>query len=167
MKKAIIALLCVLIVAFALCGCKEKDGTLANKPVEDKSSDISEGSENGNGATDETLVPNDENLPKSDDVDLSSYKRPAEVLDLDLSKSDPSTDNVRFTFEDGKVKSYEYKLGDKEVTVTYTYSQGAAEVFAFMGDVLVADDTVELSDYNAETGFAVIDGYFFKGFTAK
>ena len=158
MKKAITVLLCVLIAAFALCGCKDRDRDLANKPVEDKgeTSDI----------TVSTTQPDEADIPKYDD-DFSSYKKPAEVMDIDMSKSDPSTENIRFAFKDGKVSSYEYKFGDETMVISYTYSDGAAEVFAFKEGVLVADDVVELSDYDPKKGFTVIDGYFFKGFTAK
>ncbi len=176
MKKTVGVLLCVLIAAFALCGCKARDRELANKPVEDKdkTSDVTgvqDGTthiNSGEDVKDKTSKPDDANAPNYDDeVDLTSYKKPGDVIDIDMSKSDPSTENIHFAFNDGMVSSYEYKFGDKTVSVTYTYSDGAAEVFAFMDGVLVADDTVELSAYDSQKGFTVVDGYFFKGFTAK
>ena len=104
----------------------------------------------------------------SSEVNISTYKKPAETVDIDLSKDDPSTDTMRFVFDDeGKVSQCYYMIDDQETYVNYTYKDGCAQIYAFMGDVLVADETIDISEYSADKGFTVIEGYYFKGVSAR
>lgn len=144
MRKAVSLLMIILLSALLVCGCSGKDTSQNNQ-------DYSEGSENGN-----------------EEVDLSAYKKPAEAVSIDLSKDDPSNDDMRFVFDDeGKVSQCYYKVGDQQVYVNYTYKEGIAQIYAFMDDVLVADETIRISEYSAKQGFVSIEGYYFKGVSTK
>ncbi len=75
---------------------------------------------------------------------------------------------MRFVFDDeGKVSQCYYKVGDQQVYVNYTYKEGIAQIYAFMDDVLVADETIRISEYSAKQGFVSIEGYYFKGVSTK
>ena len=105
---------------------------------------------------------------KNDEVDLSAYKKPADVVSIDLTEDDPSNDEIRFVFDnEGKVTQCYYNIGDQQVYVNYTYKDGSVQIYAFMGEVLVADETIEISEYSAEKGFSSIEGYYFKGVTSR
>ena len=101
-------------------------------------------------------------------VDLSLYKKPAEVVTLDLSKEDPSNDEMRFVYDDaGRVSQCYYNIEDEEIYVNYKYEDGAVQIYAFIRAVVVADERIEISEYSADQGFTEINGYYFKGVTAK
>lgn len=150
MKKAIFLIALILMSVLVVCGCSGKNGSNSNDATE----------------SDQETTNHAEN--NNDEVDLSAYKKPADVVNIDLSKDDPSNDEMRFVFDDdGKVTQCYYQIGDQQVYVNYTYKDGSAQIYAFMGDILVADELIDISEYSAEKGFAAIEGYYFKGFSAK
>ena len=156
MKKTIVLLICVIVAATLFCGCAGNTGD-ANQ--DNKINAASQQSDN---------VSDNNSSEQKDEIDLDSYKTPAEAVSIDLTKDDPSNDEMRFVFDDeGKVTQCYYKIGDQQIYVNYTYNDGSVQIYAFMGDILVADETIELSAYDAEKGFTVIEGYYFKGFSAK
>ena len=150
MKKVNCLAAVILMAALIFCGCSGNQKDSAKKGTESEQQTTNQ-SEN-----------------KNDEVDLSAYKKPADAVSIDLTKDDPSNDEIRFVFDnEGKVTQCYYKIGDQQIYVNYTYNDGSVQIYAFMGDILVADETIELSAYDAEKGFTVIEGYYFKGFSVK
>lgn len=136
MKKATALVLVLLAVVFACVGCGKESG-------------------NADAVTDDTYYV----------MDL--YRKPADVVRIDLAKDDPSTDEMQFSFdEQGRVTECRYAIDGEPVVVTVDYEDGLAQIYAFMGSIVVADDQVALSAFDAAKGFAAIDGYYFKGYTA-
>ena len=157
LKKILSALLCAALLLSLFCGCSSRDETLANKPEEREgdTSTLATASNTKTGKND-----NSEN-----DV-VSSYKKPADTVSIDKTKEDPSNDDIKFTYdEDGRIVSYSYRLDERLVAVSYKYEKSGVEVYAFIGDTLVADELIELSEYDPEKGFETIEGYYFKGYT--
>ncbi len=166
MKKLTALILCLILAALAFCGCSIETGKEAEKDGEKEARQ-----ETGTDDTEKEDEPEDKPLdePKSD-VDISEYKAPAELVSIDMSKEDPSNDYIKFVYDtDGKISQCYYKIGDNLVTVSYVYEDGGAELYAFIGDgILAADEEIELlSDYSPEKGFTVIKGYYFKGYDAQ
>lgn len=98
---------------------------------------------------------------------------PAEAAGkIDLKRDDPSTDDVKFTFDDeGKLIFVEYKSGNIDYIASYNYRDGNVEVYLYGGDQVVDFLLYEpSSEFDASLGMFEQDGYFFKGFkslTAK
>ncbi len=150
MKKVISLIAVILMAALIFCGCSDnqKDSTNKNTESEQQTENQSEN--------------------KNDEIDLSAYKKPADVVSIDLTKDDPSNDEIRFVYDDdGRVTQCYYKIGEQQVYVNYTYKEASAQIYAFMGEVLVADEVIEISEYSAEKGFSSIEGYYFKGVTSR
>ena len=150
MKKVISLIAVILMTALIFCACSGNQKDSSKKDVESEQQTTNR-SEN-----------------KNDEVDLSAYKKPADVVSIDLTKDDPSNDEIRFVFDnEGKVTQCYYNIGDQQVYVNYTYKDGSVQIYAFMGEVLVADETIDISEYNMEKGFTAIKGYYFNGFSAR
>ena len=150
MKKVISLIAVILMTALIFCACSgnQKDNVKKDTESEQQTTNRSES--------------------KNDEVDLSAYKKPADVVSIDLTEDDPSNDEIRFVFDnEGKVTQCYYNIGDQQVYVNYTYKDGSVQIYAFMGEVLVADETIEISEYSAEKGFSSIEGYYFKGVTSR
>ena len=98
---------------------------------------------------------------------------PAEAAGkIDLKRDDPSTDDIKFTFdEEGKLILIEYKSGDNDYVASYNYRDGNVEVYLYGGDQVLDFLYYEpSSEFDASLGMFEQDGYFFKGFkslTAK
>ena len=145
MKKTIALILAALVVLAAFSACGKK--TVTTSPTDSAT------------PADET-----ENFNEL----LAIYKAPAEVVTLDLTKADPSTDELTFNYnEDGSVKNYWFTVEGKRFLVTYTDKGTYIQIFAFTeGGTVIADETVEYkAGYNANGGFTEQNGYFFKGYT--
>lgn len=85
---------------------------------------------------------------------------------IDLSKDDPSNDDIQFEYdEEGRIISCAYKSDGHEFLVGYNYRDGKVEVYAF-SNVTVADYRLyePSSEFDKSVGFFEQDGYFFKGF---
>lgn len=92
---------------------------------------------------------------------------PAEAAkNINLKKDDPSTEDVKFTFDDeGKLILVEYKSGDYDYVASYNYRDGNVEVYLYGGDQVVDFVYYEpSSEFDASVGLFEQDGYFFKGF---
>ena len=150
MRKGLLLMAAVLMVSLVLCGCSGNQNGNGQKETDSEQQTVNQ---SGNG---------------NDEVDLSTYMKPADAVSIDLTKDDPSNDAMRFVFdEEGKVTQCYYDIGNQQVYVNYTYKDGTVQIYAFMGEVLVADETIAISDYNAEKGFSAIEGYYFKGISAR
>lgn len=135
MRKTIAFLICVVTLMASICGCSNS----RNKD-----------SQSGYNA---------------EDVYISLYKKPADAVSIDLTKEDPSNDDIRFVFDDlGRVTQCYYKLDDVQVYVSYSYEDGSAHIYAFMNDIVAAEEQIQVSSFDSEKGFSVIDGYYFKGY---
>lgn len=150
MKKIIYLIALILMLALVACGCSGNKDSNRNDAANSGQETANRSENNGN------------------EVDISVYKKPADTVSVDLTKDDPSNDEMRFVFDDnGKVTQCYYNIGDQQVYVNYTYKDGAVQIYAFMGEVVAADELIEISEYDAEKGFTVIDGYYFKGVSAR
>ncbi|MBO4870179.1 MAG: hypothetical protein J5585_10765 [Clostridia bacterium] len=146
MKKLISLTALLLLAAFIASGCSAKNEN-SQESVKDSSAVSAE---------------------NDGDKAVSAYKKPADAVKLDLTKDDPSNDDMRFVYDDdGRVTQCYYKISGEQVYVSYTYKDGSAQIYAFLGEILVADETIDLPAFDAEKGFSEIDGYYFKGFGEK
>lgn len=157
MKKLIYSAAAVLMAAVIVCGCT---GCIDNNS--------SNGGENNDtintGSITDTNSQQQEQLENSDDtVDPDAYKKPADTVNIDMTSDDPSNDDIRFVIEEGKVTQCYYNIGGQEVFASYKYNDdGTVEIYAFMGEFLVADDVVEIPAELSDESFMEIDGYYFK-----
>ena len=100
-------------------------------------------------------------------MDYAAYATPYETVKLDLTKEDPSNDVMRFEYyDDGRIKRCIYQITGYEVTVSYNYLDGGAQLQALLDETVVAaKQFTQIGEYDPETGFSVHEGYYFKGFT--
>lgn len=99
-------------------------------------------------------------------VDISTYRAPAEVVEIDLTAEDPSNADIRFVYDElGRVSICYYKINGQVVSVNYNYQDDYVQIFAFMGEFVAADEMIDLpGEFDASEGFSKIDGYYFKGY---
>ncbi len=155
MKKLLCLLLCLLL-AMALVACSADD-------ADDDSS--SRGSDTSDKADDKD---NDEET----DADVAAkpaiptFKAPANVAKINMNAADPSNSAIRFNYDDeGKVTGCVYEVDGQTMNAVYTYEDGSVQIYVFAGSTLVADEQITLSSaYDANGGFSIIDGFYFKGF---
>lgn len=99
---------------------------------------------------------------------IQSFKEPAKVVNVDLNKEDPSNEQIKFDYdEDGRVAGCKYKIDGTDVYIGYIYKENQVDLYGFIGDVVVSDETFDISEYNSNTGFCEHAGYFFKGFNVN
>ena len=98
---------------------------------------------------------------------MEAYKPPAEVVKIDLNAKDPSTDEMRFTYdEDGRVTQCSYSIDGTTVNVSYSYKINSVQIYAFMSDFIVGDQKIQLrGEYDPSVGFTEVDGFYLKGYT--
>lgn len=172
MKKYLAILIVVsMLLCFASCGENEDS---SNNKKDSKKSEVEESIENSQGniqhenKTDEVTnqtTSNANNAGASNS--LSSFIKPADAVSIDMTKDDPSNDYMVFKYdEDGRVSQCYYKIGESLVYITYKYESNGAQIYAFIDDCVVDDCKINLSSYDANKGFSIIDGYYFKGFSA-
>ena len=140
MKKVLVfvLILCTLLAAVVLSGCS--------------------GDPNDNGDP-------DVNNGADADFDPSAYQAPADFAEIDMAKEDPSNDRIRFGYDaEGRISRCDYEIDGQQVYVNYVYEDGQVQIYAFMGEFLVADEHIDLSEFDASVGFAEYNGYFFKGY---
>lgn len=106
------------------------------------------------------------NPTEETEVDISTYRAPAEVVEIDLTAEDPSNADIRFVYDElGRVSICYYKINGQVVSVNYNYQDDYVQIFAFMGEFVTADEKIELpGEFDASAGFSQIDGYYFKGY---
>ena len=91
--------------------------------------------------------------------------------EIDRKAEDPSNDDIKFYYDDeGRVAQCEYKKDDVSFYVGYTYRDGTVDVNTYASDAkgnpFVLDSrTYKVGDFNKSAGFAIYDGYYFKGYT--
>ena len=135
MRKAIVFLICMIVLITGVCGCSNSE---------------SKNSQSGYDA---------------ENTDISLYKKPADAVSIDLTKEDPSTDDIQFVFDDlGRITQCYYKLNDVQIYVSYTYNENSVQIYAFINDTVAAEEQIQVSNYDSAKGFSVIDGYYFKGY---
>lgn len=159
MKKIFAVLICLTMLAVLVCGCSGLGSS------GDNGDSIQNDAQSG-----EVLEkdPAESGSNGSSTVNLSSYVKPAAAVSIDLTKADPSNGKMNFVYdEEGRVSVCYYRLNDKQVSVTYSYDENSAQIYAFMGDVLVADELISLSGFDKDLGFCIIDGYYFKGYASN
>lgn len=155
MKKILSIIICIVIVSIGVCGCTSSKN-------EDGQKDIKESS-----VSDADTNVKDSEKPTVTTVDLSSYVKPADAVSIDLAKAAPSTADMSFTYDElGRVSVCTYKIGTQTVKAVYSYEENSAQIYAFIGDVVIADDLISLSDFDKDLGFTVINGYYFKGYAS-
>lgn len=157
MKKIICFILIVLTLCFLTsCGCDK-----------DKTSVVNNNSQSG--STQQTTSDNSSSQT-SDNIDevISSYQPPAKVFDIDLSKDDPSNDDIRFEYDaKGRISKCYYKINNKDIYQSYTYSDDIVQIYTFCDTFVIDDVSFENVSYNDNTGFSEYNGYYFKNIEIK
>lgn len=99
---------------------------------------------------------------------VSSFQPPAEVFEIDLSKVDPSNDDIRFEYdEQGRISKCYYKVNDIDVYQSYIYENNSVQIFSFNDSVVIGDVFFENVVYDEKVGFSECDGYYFKNVVVK
>lgn len=94
---------------------------------------------------------------------VSSFKPPAEVFDVDVSKDDPSNNDIRFEYDDeGRISKCYYKVNDIDVYQGYIYDDNAVQIFSYNGSIVIGDAYFENAVYDGNKGFSEYNGYYFK-----
>ena len=117
-------------------------------------------------AEDETAMPADDTGADIDAV-LAAYQPPADLFSVDLTAEDPSTQDIRFLYDEaGRIDRCTYRIDDQEVILSYSYDEDAVHIFGFLGSIIVADETIPVSGaFDPGAGFSVAQGYYLKGYT--
>lgn len=99
---------------------------------------------------------------------ISSFKAPGEVVKVDLTKDDPSNDQIKFDYDkQGRISGCTYKIDGRDTYVGYTYKKNEVEVYAFIGDISVYNKTYKIVESDSSLGFTDCDGFYFKNLTVK
>lgn len=147
MKKIIVTLLCISLLAIMLTGCgSQKKQNEPQKDVQPSQSDEIDQSDRENASA--GIV----------------YKVPADAVQIDLSASNPSNDRMQFSFdEDNRVSQCRYIYEGQDIRLVYTYSDSQVQIYGFSGEYVVADETFEISKYDKMIGMVSYEGYYFSG----
>ena len=101
-------------------------------------------------------------------VTLPETVKPADAAkNIDLKKADPSTDDVKFSFDDdGRIIEIEYTKGDVLYVVSYNYrDDGTVDAYLFGGGYTL--DFVKYKpagSFDKSAGFVELEGYYFNGY---
>ena len=99
---------------------------------------------------------------------ISSFKAPGLVVEVDLTKEDPSNDQIKFDYDkQGRVSGCTYKIDGRDTYVGYTYKKNEVDVYAFIGDVSVFHKTYKIVKSDSSLGFTDCEGFYFKNLTVK
>ena len=152
MKKILLFVLCTLLAIAALGGCADRQ---------------TDGGSDAPSTSASALPDNAGSYADADvEIDISAYRAPADVVEIDTDKEDPSNDAIRFVYDDeGRVSQCYYEIDGEPVFVSYAYKDGSVQIYAFMGELVVADEIITLpGEYDASIGFTSSNGYYFKGY---
>ena len=160
MKRTLIALLCISAVMLTACG-DDSSSSSRSSASSSKTTTAAAKTTKSTEADDKTTTEKAEETPPAD----LSFVLPADAVDPDLSKDDPSDDSIRFTYDsDGRVESYKYDAGDKSFIVSYVYKESDVQIYAYSGEIMVADEKFSLPEFDPDGGFTTHEGFFFKGY---
>ncbi len=174
MKKIICFILTVLTLCFLTsCGCNSDSVKNSNNSKStNNTSSISKDEDTLKTTTPENSSSQHlQNSQNSEDTQsskpiselVSSYKPPAKSFDIDLSKDDPSNDDIRFEYDDkGRISKCYYEVNDIEVAQAYIYTDDTVQIYAFNGSIVIDDITFDNVSYDENTGFNECDGYYLK-----
>lgn len=174
--KKIVCLVCsavLLCLIFSSCGCDSNDVKKANNTKCTSSSNTASQTEStqNNKTTEDSIAQslqssqNSETSQSSKSVSevVSAYQSPAKVLDIDLSKDDPSNDDIRFEYDEkDRISKCYYKVNNDEIYQSYTYTDDTVHIYAFNGSVIVDDITFDNVSYDENIGFNKYNGYYLK-----
>ena len=146
MKKTLAAILCLTAVLLTACS---GDGSSAAAPESSSSQSSAEAAESYVAKVQDEI----------------GYVYPADAISPDLSKDDPSDDNIRFIYDDkGRVTTYKFTANEKVFMICYEYKDNTVNVTGFVDDVVGDSRTFQLPEFDASAGFTEYGGYFFKGY---
>ena len=185
MKKTVMLIICLLAIAAVICSCsgKKNDSAQNNaagteaKQTEQNSQKTAEQSEQTAEQSEQTVEQSEQTAGQSEQTagqseqgndELPEFKKPAEVVEIDMTKDDPSTDEIKFYYnDDGSVLNCIYSADVVEFNVCFNYADDVITVYAFTedGTIVAADEIAVTSQYSADVGFAEINGYYIKGYT--
>lgn len=139
MKKCLIFCLAALCLIFVLCSCDSASSNAGGGKI---------------------------NTEEASEVLM--FVKPADAVSLDLTKEDPSTDQMILKYdEQGRVSQCYYSIEGKEAYANYDYGQNDVEIITFLDAIVVDDIHLQLSEFDANKGFSIIEGYYFKGFSVE
>ncbi len=155
-KSSIIIAVITFCFIFMLCGCNTDKTAVTNNSSQ---------SEN----IQQTTSDNSSSQTSQEINDLvSAFKPPAEVFDINLSKDDPSNDDIRFEYDDkGRISQCYYKVNDIDVYQGYIYKDNAVQIYSYSGSIVVGDALFENAVYDGNKGFSEHNGYYFKNVIIK
>ena len=95
-----------------------------------------------------------------------SYQKAPDLFQLDLNQRDPSTNEVRFCFdEEDYLISYMYQQNDRDILVTYCYEGRTITVIAFADDERVdVRIFTAASDFDPDIPMTEYKGYYIRGY---
>lgn len=157
-KIGLIFVILTLCFIFTSCGCDKG-----------KTSIVNNSSQTNNTQSDSSKqTTNDISSPHtSDNVDeiISFYKPPAEVFDIDLSKDDPSNDDIVFSFDNyDKIRSCTFTINGFEYIQIYTYDDSAQTVTinAYSNGIVVDEKELDYNEIADSSYVENLDGYYIK-----
>lgn len=99
----------------------------------------------------------------NDDTDIV-YKTPVDVVKIDLTVSDPSNDQIQFSYdENNRITRCQYQVDGHSVKLSYSYSGNNVQIYAFSDDYVAADELFTVNSYDTNAGFTSHNGYYFCG----
>lgn len=120
-------------------------------------------SESNGGNTDTQLTEVNLKEITNDDAGIV-YKTPADAVNIDLALSDPSNDQIKFSYdENNRISQCQYQVDGHLIKVSYSYLENSVQIYAFSDEYVAADETFTVSSYDANAGFMSYNGYYFCG----
>lgn len=159
MKAKILAILTLSAIILTGCGASDKN----SEKAETEKTTTAETAEHDHDHEHE----HEHEEAAEENIDLG-FVLPKDAVSPDLSKEDPSDDNITFLYDDlGRISSYTYFVGDKKMMVGYVYDEESDKVW-IIGyvdqQVAVEAQYGLIGTFDPSIGFVERYGYFFNGY---
>lgn len=143
MKKTTIFVIAVCMVLLLLTGCNGTNSKGGNTNMQSVETNLQ-------GIT-------------NDDTGIV-YKTPADAVKIDLTSTDPSNNQIQFSYdENNRISQCQYQIDGHSIKLAYSYSDNNIHIYAFSDEYVAADETFTVSAYDANAGFTSQNGYYFCG----
>ena len=141
MRRINFFVICICLLAILLTGCNSADPK--------------------DGITDIQSI--ETNQEENDNTGIV-YKTPTDAVKIDLTLSDPSNDQIQFSYdENNRISRCQYQVDGHSIKLSYSYSGNNVQIYAFSDDYVAADESFTVSTYDANAGFTSQNGYYFCG----
>ena len=159
MKKILALLTAFTAIAISLCACSSSENNASSVLNSEEAIDTTVSTEANEEVTTVNAL-----AGEVTGTEAESFQLPDDCLHLDTDTDDLNSSEVTFVYDaKDRISSCTYYSGGYENYITYTYyDNNTVEVMAFVNGVVAVDDIIPFNTYDANAGFTVYNGYYFK-----